>query len=80
MAKKIKWNENGWTTVQEADAQKHVLEVSCRSEAGKVVEVRIRHNDGEEQAAKVTVNGEAALPMDINDFQTKFENGSLELK
>lgn len=77
---KIKWNENGWTAIQDADAKKHVLEIDARAEEGKVVELRIRHNDGEEQAAEVTYEGKPALPMDIKEFQKLFEKKALEIK
>lgn len=77
---KIEWNENGWTTVQEADAEKHILEVSCRAENGQVVEVRMRHNDGEEKAGIVTLNGENALPMSLKDFKNNFKKGNLDIK
>lgn len=80
MSKKIEWNENGWTSLQEADPKKHILEISCRSENGNVVEVRIRHSHGEEQLAKVTLNGASALPMPIADFQKHFEKDELEMK
>lgn len=69
---KIKWENTGWTTVREADAKKHILEVVCRTCRGEVEEVRIRHNDGEEFTAKVTLNGEKALPMPIADFEAHF--------
>lgn len=77
---KLKWKEDGWTTLQEADSEKHILEISCRAENGMVVEVRIRHNDGEEAKAKVTLNGESALPMAIKDFQKNYEKGKFEIK
>ncbi len=76
---KIKLTENGWNRVQDADAKKHILEISCRTENGKVVEARIRHNDGEECVAKVTRNGAAALPMDIKEFETAFAAGELKM-
>ena len=74
---KFVWNENGWNTLQEADASKHILEINCRTEAGNVVEVRIRHNDGEEVASNVKVNGEPALPMDIKTFEKYFNKSEL---
>ena len=77
---KIKWKKDGWNAFQEADPDKHILEINCRTEAGKVVEVRIRHNDGEEKLANVTVNGEAALPMDTKEFQKSFDKGELDMK
>ncbi len=78
--KDIIWNEDGWTVVQDADAENHVLEISCRAENGKVVEVRIRHNDGEEAKGSVTLDGENAIPMDIKDFKKAYLKGKLEIR
>ncbi len=77
---KINWEHTGWTTVQNPDAKKHVLGVICRACRGEVEEVRIRHNDGEEVIAKVTLNGEPALPMSIADFEAHFNAGELVMK
>lgn len=77
---KIKWNENGWTSLQEASSSEHVLEINCRTENGNVTEVRVRHHDGEEVAVKVLVNGAPALPMDIKTFTKHFEKSELEFK
>ena len=77
---KIKWEHTGWTTIREADAKKHVLGVACKTVRGVVEEVRIRHNDGEEKIAKVTLNGENALPMDMAEFEKHFTKDELELK
>ncbi len=76
----IKWNKNGWTAMQDADAQKHVLEINCRAERGVVVELRIRHNDGEETTGTALYKGENALPMDIEDFKKLYLAGELEIK
>ena len=76
----IAWKNDGWTTVQDADAQKHILEISCRAEDGKVLEVRIRHNDGEEAKGTVLYNGANALPMSLDEFKKLYENGDLEIK
>jgi len=78
--KKILWKEEGWTTIQEADAKKHILEISCLAEGGNVVEVRIRHNDGEEQKGKVTKNGENVLPVSLSAFKKLYEDGELDIK
>ena len=78
--KKILWKDTGWTVLQEADAAKHVLEISARAEMGKVVEVRIRHNDGEERKGNVYLDGANALPMAFEDFKEKFTAGVLEIK
>lgn len=77
---KIKWEHTGWTTVQEPNAQKHILGVICRTRRGEVEEVRIRHNDGEEVLAKVTLNGEPALPMSIETFEEHFAKNELVMK
>lgn len=74
------WKENGWTCLQEADAEKHVVEVTCRTEDGMVVEVRTRHNDGNEHHAEITMNGEpVALPMDRKTFEKHFKKGEFEI-
>lgn len=72
--------DNGWTTLQEANPEKHVLEISVRAEDGMVVEVRIRHSHGEEVQSKVMFQGAPALPMAINDFQKNFSKGLLEIR
>jgi len=76
----IKLVDNAWNSIQDADSKKHVLEISARTESGKVVEVRVRHNDGEEIKAKVFVDGKSVLPMAIADFETRFNNCELEIK
>lgn len=77
---KIKWEHTGWTTVREADSKKHLVGIACRTCRGIVEEVRIRHNDGEEFVAKVTLNGEPSLPMSIEDFEAHFAKNELEFK
>lgn len=76
---KFKWNENGWNSLQEPDAKKHVLSIDCLAKNGQVVEVRVRHHDGEEYVAKVTVAGKPVLPLDIPTFQKHFDKYELEL-
>lgn len=76
----IIWKKDGWTTLQEADAEKHVLEIACRANAGEVIEVRIRHNDGEEKKAEVLLDGAAALPMKLEAFKKNFTKGLFEIK
>lgn len=73
-------NENGWTCLQEANVEKHIMAVNCRAENGMVVEVRIRHSRGEEQIAKVTINGENALPMEVNEFKKNFDKDKLDIE
>ena len=72
--------KDGWTTIQEADAKKHILEISCRAENGSVVEVRIRHNDGEEAKGSVTCDGKGVLPISIEEFCELFNSGKLVIK
>ena len=75
-----KINNEGWTSLQEADASKHILEVNVRSENGKVCEVRVRHHDGEEQLVKVFYNGAPALPMDNAEFSKLVDKYELDFK
>ena len=78
--KEIVWKENGWTVVQDADAENHVLEISAYSENGSVTEIRIRHNDGEEAKGSATMDGKNALPMSTAAFAEAFLAGKLEIK
>ena len=77
---KIKMNQSGWTTISEPDAEKHILGVSARSVAGEVVEVRIRHNDGEEKKGTVTKDGANALPMSLDDFKKDYLADALTIR
>ena len=77
---KLKLNDSGWTTIAEPDAEKHILGVSARSVAGEVVEVRIRHNDGEEKTAKVLKGGADALPMSNDEFLKLCQKNELEFR
>ena len=76
----INWKNDGWTTVQEADAKKHELEITIRAEDGRVVEARMRHNDGEEKAAAVTVDGKKILPVALDEFKKLYADGKLEIR
>lgn len=76
----IVWKQEGWTSIQNADAQKHLLEITCRAENGIVVEVRIRHNDGENEKGQVLFEGNPALPMGISKFAELYESGKLEIR
>lgn len=78
--KKIAWNENGWTSIQDADASKHILEISCRAENGTVVEIRFRHNDGEEEKGTALFEGKNVLPLPMAEFKEYFKKGKLEFK
>ncbi len=74
------WKSAGWNVLQEVDAEKHVTGVDCRTEKGEVVEVRLRHHDGEERIVKAVMNGENVLPMDAKEFEKLFAKGEIELK
>ena len=76
----IELKNDGWNCLQEADPRDHRLEISCRTENGMVVEARIRHHDGEESVAKVLCDGKSVLPMSIEEFQTRYEQGDLDLR
>ena len=78
--KDIIWNEDGWTALQDADAEKHVLGITCRAENGTVVELRVRHNDGEEKPGTALFDGKDALPMALNDFKKAFVKGKIEIR
>lgn len=78
--KPIEWNSDGWTIVQEADAEKHILEISCRAENGVVVEVCRRHGDGEEEKLGKNLDGVHKLPMSLEEFKTAIENKTITLK
>lgn len=76
----IFWTYNGWTTLQEADAKTHTLGIACRSENETIVEVRVRHNDGEEKQGEVTYEGKKVLPMALAEFSKLYEAGKLTIK
>lgn len=78
--KKIEWNENGWTVIQEADPKKHVLEISCLAKDGEVVEVRIRHNDGEEEKLTKKLDDAHTLPMAFEDFKKAITKSEIKFK
>ena len=71
--------DNAWNNLQDADAVKHILGITARTEGGKVVEVRVRHNDGEEFKAKVSMDGEPVLPMDMKEFEKAFAKKKLDI-
>ncbi len=78
--KAISWNENGWTTIQEADAEKHILEICCLAEDGIVKEVRRRHNDGEEEKLTKVLDGTHELPMPLAEFKKLLRKKEIVLK
>jgi hypothetical protein len=78
--KKIEWNAYGWTVIQESDPEKHVLEIACLTDNGKVVEVRRRHNDGEEEKLTGKLDENYSLPMEFDEFKKAITKGKLKLK
>lgn len=76
----ILWNENGWTVIGNADGEAHTLEVSALAENGKIVEVRVRHADGEEKVLKAKIDAAHTLPMALADFKAAVARGELKLK
>ncbi len=80
MKKKTEWNAYGWTVIQESDPEKHILEIACLTEDGKVVQVRRRHNDGEEEKLTGKLDETYSLPMDFEEFKKAVSKGWLTLK
>ena len=78
--KKIEWSKNGWTVIQESDPDKHILEIACLAENGKVVEVRRRHNDGEEEKLTGKLDENHTLPMELEFFKKAVAKGEITLK
>ncbi len=76
----IIWNEDGWALIQEADPDKHILEVSYRAENGTVVEVRIRHSRGEQEKGSATIDNKNILPMPLGDFKKAFLKGKIDFR
>lgn len=77
---KVNWNENGWTVLQEADAKKHVVEISCFAEGGNVTEIRVRHSRGEEEKITKAIDANHSLPMAFADFKAAFEADEIKWK
>lgn len=77
---KIDWNENGWNVIQEADPVKHILEITCLAEDGKVVEVRKRHNDGEEERLTKKLDDTYTLPMSLGEFKKALSKKQIKFK
>lgn len=77
---KIEWNENGWTVIQEADPVKHILEITCLAEDGIVVEVRKRHNDGEEEKFTTKLDNTHSLPMPLDEFKKALRKKEIKFK
>lgn len=74
-----KIKDNGWTTIQEANSKKHIKEINCRAEDGMVVEVSLRHSQGELVKTEVMFGGQKALPMAIKEFQKHFDNDEFNI-
>ncbi len=74
----IRWKENGWTVMQDADEKHHVVEISCFAENGTVTEIRKRHNDGEEEKLTRKIDANHVLPMALEDLKNAFLNGEIE--
>lgn len=77
---KIDWKEAGWTTIQEADPVKHILGIMCLTEDGKVVEVRYRHNDGEEERLTGKIDDAHTLPIAFEDFKKAIKKGEIKFR
>lgn len=80
MKNEILWKENGWTAITDADAEKHILGVICYAEDGIVKELRIHHNDGEEQVGTAKVDGKNILPISLAEFKKLYAKGVIEIK
>ena len=78
--KDIVWLENGWTIMQEANAQEHILEISCLAENKSVVEIRKRHNDGEEEIIKSKIDDNYSLPMPLDEFSKLYIKDMISFK
>ena len=76
----IEWNENGWTVIQEADPAKHILEITCLAEDGKVVEIRKRHNDGEEEKLTKKLDDTHTLPIPLAEFKKALSKKEIKFK
>lgn len=74
----IIWNENGWTTMQNADREKHIVEISCFAENGTVTEIRKRHNDGEEVKLTKRIDAAHSLPMALEELKNAFLNNEIQ--
>jgi len=76
--KKIEWNENGWTVIQNADSEKHILEISCLTVDGKVVDevkggvkVAVPAKDGQ-VAVLVKENGTEVIQKSVVENGTAY--------
>ncbi|MCQ2455477.1 MAG: hypothetical protein MJ090_05005 [Clostridia bacterium] len=77
-SKPIAWNNDGWTTIRDADPEKHIVEISCYAQKGTVTEIRKRHNDGEEEKITKAINAEFTLPMPIEEFKKILDENKID--
>ncbi len=76
--KNIIWKEEGWTTIQDANPVKHIVEISCFAEGGNVTQIRKRHQDGEEEKLTKAIDKNHSLPMSLEAFKTAYDNNEFE--
>jgi len=74
----INWVADGWTTIQDANREKHQVEISCYAENGVVTQIRKRHNDGEEEKLTKQISAKYALPISIEDLQNILKNDEVD--
>lgn len=75
----IFWRDNGWTVIREADSKKHLTEISCLCKDSSIIEIRKRHNDGEEEVLKKAIDSKHSLPMSSAEFEEKYFNDEFEI-
>lgn len=69
--------KDGWTVIQEANAKKHILEISCFADKGIVTEIRKRHNDGEEEKITKSPNPSYHLPIPTEELEELIAKGNI---
>ena len=75
----IYWKDDGWTVIREADAKKHVTEITCLSKDSTIIEIRKRHNDGEEEKLTKAIDANHSLPMSNKEFEKKYFNDEFDI-
>ena len=78
--KDILWKQNGWITLQDADAEKHELEISAYADNGVVTGLIIRHNDGENRPGIAYLDDKNILPIALDEFKALFLKDKLLIK
>ena len=73
----INWNNNGWTTIQEASKAKHQVEISCYAQDGIVTEIRKRHQDGEEVKLTGAIDANHSLPLSTEELTKLLNKGEI---